>query len=201
MGAAAIRRMTADEFLEWSLDQEEKYELVDGEVVPMGDWEEIDGRTVFMAGAKNGHDVIVTNLIAELRNRLRGRPCRPYSGDTAARMVAGNIRRPDVTVDCRPPELEGLESHEPTVFFEVLSRSTRSSDLIRKSDEYRRLPTLRHYVVIEPRTVSAMVWTRDENGFWPEPDVYRDLGDVLPLPAIGVELPLAEIYADVPFPA
>jgi hypothetical protein len=38
-----LRRMTPDEFLEWSLDQEDKYELVDGEPVLIGDWIEVDG--------------------------------------------------------------------------------------------------------------------------------------------------------------
>jgi hypothetical protein len=45
MSDAVLRRMTADEFLDWSLDQEDKYELVDGEPVLMGDWIEVDGRT------------------------------------------------------------------------------------------------------------------------------------------------------------
>lgn len=199
MSAAALRRMTADEFLEWSLDQEDKYELIDGEPVLMGDLVEENGRTTFMAGAKVEHDTIVVNVLSELRTRLRGKPCRPFSGDLAARMVAGNIRRPDVTVDCRPPELGATESREPVVFVEVLSRSTRSVDLIRKTDEYRQLSTLRHYVVIEPLTVHVTVWSRDDDGPWPvKPDQYTSLDALVALPAINVELPVAEIYDGVP---
>ena len=191
--------MTPDEFLQWSLDQEDKYELVDGEPVLMGDWVEEDGRTTFMAGAKNEHDIIVVNLIVALAARLRGGPCRPFTGDTAARMVAGNIRRPDVTVDCKPPERGSTESRAPTVFFEVLSRSTRGADLIRKADEYRQVSSLRHYVVIEPLSVHVTVWTRSGDGAWPVPVVLKSLDGSLDLSGISVSLPLTEIYDGVPF--
>lgn len=53
--------MTADEFLVWCLDQEGKWELVDGEPLLM------------MAGATDRHDRVVVNLIAMLRSRLRAR--------------------------------------------------------------------------------------------------------------------------------
>ena len=191
--------MTADEFLEWSLEQEDKYELVDGEPVLMGDYVEENGRTTFMAGTKVEHDIIVVSVLTELRARLRGKPCRPFSGDLAARMVAGNIRRPDVTVDCRPPDRGATESGLPTVLVEVLSRSTRDPDLIRKADEYRQLESLRHYVVIEPLTVHVTVWSRADDGSWPTtPADHKSLDAMVGLPAIGVELPVAEIYDGVP---
>lgn len=59
-------RMTADEFLEWCQHQDDRYEFVDGEPVLMGDWVEIDGRPILMAGAKDEHDVIVVKILGEL---------------------------------------------------------------------------------------------------------------------------------------
>jgi Uma2 family endonuclease len=84
------------------------------------------------------------------------------------------------------------------VFVEVLSRSTRGSDLIRKADEYRQLESLRHYVVIEPLTVHVSVWSRTDEGAWPKPEEYKSLDGLVALPAIGVEVPVAEIYDGVP---
>lgn len=128
--SAALKRMTADEFLVWCLDQEGKWELVNGEPVLM------------MADATQAHDQVVTNLIIALGTRLRGGACRPTTDDVAARMTQGNIRRPDVTVDCGPRDPKSLSSSAPTVFFEVLSPSTRAFDFLKKPEEYKRVPTL-----------------------------------------------------------
>jgi len=86
MSERAAIRMSAEEFLDWSLRQSARYELVDG--VP-----------VAMAGAKRRHDHIVMNLHGILFNQLRGHRCRPFSTDTAVRIPAGNIRRPDAGID------------------------------------------------------------------------------------------------------
>lgn len=190
--SGALKRMTGDEFLIWCLDQEERYEFVDGEPVL-----KFDNGPGMMAGAAERHDQIVINLIALLRPRLRGGPCRAKTSDQAARMMRGNIRRPDVTVDCGPRRPESFESLEPSVFFEVLSPSTRSFDLIRKSDEYRALPTLKHFVLLEPQRAEALVWSRGEDGAWLPPDPVKGLEGSVSLPGVAVELPMAEIYEDV----
>ena len=65
MAEPAAGRMTIDEFFAWQEHQPERYELVNGQPLEM------------MAGAKNVHDDIVVNLIAELRNQLRAGGCRP----------------------------------------------------------------------------------------------------------------------------
>ena len=82
MSEHAIRRMTADEFLDWGLSQPLRYELVDG--VP-----------VAMAGEKRRHDQIVANVHGMLFNALRGHACRHFTADTAVRIQSGTLRRPD----------------------------------------------------------------------------------------------------------
>jgi Uma2 family endonuclease len=191
MSDAARKRMTPDEFILWNLDQEERWEFVDG--VPVL---KFDNGPEMMAGASERHDQIVVNLIALLRARLRGGPCRTKTADQAARMERGNIRYPDVTVDCGARASGSFESIEPTVFFEVFSPSTRRFDLLRKADEYRRLPTLRHFVLIEPDQAKAMLWSRDAEGDW-SPEEIAGLDRELALTAIGVSLPMAEVYEDV----
>lgn len=114
-------------------------------------------------------------------------------------MTRGNVRRPDVTVDCGDFDPDALASSEPTVFFEVLSPSTRGVDLVRKADEYRLLPGLQAFVIIEPTRADVALWARvDASGEWAEPVKMEAVTDSLPLAAIGVELPLSEIYEGVP---
>lgn len=150
-----------------------------------------------MAGASGRHDQIVVNLISGLRTRLRGGPCHVKSADQAARMNRGNIRFPDVTIDCGERRPDSYESVEPTVVFEVLSPSTRGSDLLRKADEYRALPSLRHIVVLEQARAEAQVWTRTDDGDWPPPEPIEGLTRNLALPRVGVSLTMAETYEDV----
>jgi len=88
MTDAAPRRWSIEEFFAWQERQPERYELVDGFPIRM------------MAGAKNVHDDIVVNILAELRNQLRGVSCRPFTSDGSVETKPGQIRRPDVGVDC-----------------------------------------------------------------------------------------------------
>lgn len=181
MSEAARPRMSPDEFLQWCLHQEGKWELVGGEPVQL------------MAGATKNHDRVVVNLIGELRTRLRGGSCFPTTDDVAARMVAGNIRRPDVTIDCARGAGSDLASTEPAVFFEVLSPSTQSYDFIVKAEEYKQVATLKHFALVDPRRSRVSVWSRGPDGFWTG-EAVTDLHAELNLPGVGVSLPLSEIY-------
>lgn len=182
---AALKHMTPDEFLVWCLDQPDRWELVHGIPIRM------------MTGATHGHDDVVVNLIVELGTRLKGKPCRPKTADIAAKMARGNIRRPDVTVDCGTADRKALASAAPTVFFEVLSPSTRTFDQFRKTEEYKAVPTLRHIVLIDPDRPRVWLWSRaDEAAPWSDQDVEGLEADV-PLTAIDVSLPMASIYDGV----
>ena len=193
MSDAARQRMTPDEFILWNLDQPKRYELVDGFPVL-----KFDNGPEMMAGASGGHDQIVVNLIAALRSGLRGGPCRVKSADQASRMVRGNIRYPDVTIDCGERRPESFETSEPAVFFEVLSPSTRRFDLLRKTHEYQLLPSLKQLVFVEPDKPTVLLWTRDAEGGWAVEEI-AGLEGRLELTSVGVTLALDEIYEDVEF--
>ena len=119
MAETQMRSMTPEEFYEWQLDQDERYELVEGVPVPLR----------AMTGASNVHDVILVNCIIELGTRLRGKPCRVASADTALSTSIRASRRPDVTVDSAPPDGRSYEAGRPTVVIEVLSFDTQDRSL------------------------------------------------------------------------
>lgn len=179
--------MSADEFLDWRQDKPGRWELVSGTPVLM------------MAGAKQRHDRIVINLIFTLKGRLKGGPCRPWTADIATRIPAGNVRQPDVTIDCGPVRDDALDSTAPSVVFEVLSPSTRTFDQIRKVDEYKTVPSLRHIVLIDPDRPRVLVWSRaDAAAAWADTETADFAGEIA-LPAVGVQLSLGEIYDEVKF--
>ena len=183
MAEAKTRTMTVEQFFQWQLDQDERYELVEGVPVPLR----------AMTGASNVHDVILVNCIIELGSRLRGKPCRVASADTALRTSIRTARRPDVTVDCAFPEERSYEARRPTVVVEVLSPSTRKFDRFTKLDEYRRHPSLRHILLIDPDSVAAKLYSRPDEGAWSDVDL-AGKDAVIALEAIEVSLPLGALY-------
>ena len=189
MADPAPRRTSVEEFYIWQLDQDERYELVDGLPVPL--------RT--MPGASNVHDVILINAIIELGTRLRGKPCRVASANTALRTSIRSTRRPDVTIDCAPPEGTSYEARQPTVVIEVLSPSTRKIDRFTKLEEYRRHPSLRHILLVDPDAIAAKLYSRPEGGEWGDVDLIgRDAR--IDFSAIGVSLLLAALYERLEMP-
>lgn len=187
--ADAQRRtdMTVEEFLEWNLSQDQRYEFVDGVPVPLG----------AMAGAKDEHDTIVVNLIIALGSQLAGTPCRPKKADTAARTRIKRVRRPDVTIECAPVERGSLEARNPIAVFEVLSPTTRQLDRSEKLDEYIHHPSLRAIVHIDPGIMDVMVYTRTANGQWQAARLDQPEG-VVRIPDLPVSLSLASVYDGVP---
>jgi Uma2 family endonuclease len=180
------RLMTPEEFFAWQLDQEERYELVDGVPVPLRG----------MTGASNAHDAVAVNIIISLGNQLRRGPCRVATADTAVRTSIRGIRRPDVTVECAPIDPKSYEAHAPKLVVEVLSPSTRQMDRIRKVEEYKRLPTLTAIMLVEPRVANVLVLRRD-GAEWRD-EAYAGTDSVVPLPEIGASLTLRDVYEGVP---
>lgn len=184
------RLMTVEEFFAWQLDQEERYELVDGIPVPLRG----------MTGASNAHDAIVVNLIISLGSQLRGGPCRVASADTAVRTAIRRLRRPDVTVECAPVDPTSYEARAPKLLVEVLSPSTRRIDQVRKPEEYKRLPTVAAILFVEPAQAQALLLSRQADGTWLDTP-FQGLEAVIPLPEIGASLTLRDVYEGVPLEA
>src|SRR5262245_54744430 len=171
-----------------------------GELISPIKHEYLGGVSYAMAGARNAHNIIATNIVGGLHARLRGRPCRPFNSDTKIRIRLPTQVRfyyPDVSVVCKPnPQADSFQD-DPAVLFEVLSRRTRRIDEGEKKDAYLTIPSLSVYVLIEQDTAVVVALRRTEAGFVRE--VYEGLDAVLPLREIGIDLPLADIYETVEF--
>ena len=169
--------MTPEEFLAWEATQELKWEF--------------DGfEPVAIVGATLAHVAIQGNIIIALGNRLRGKPCRPYSSDTKVQ-IGAKYRYPDAVVSCVPIILGATMAADPVVIFEVLSESTARTDKTTKLNEYCSLPSVQRYVMLEQDQVFATVVSRTATGWGLETP---GADGVLAMPEIGVEVPMAELY-------
>ncbi len=187
MAERAMRRMTPEEFYRWPGEEGVRYELVDGFPLKA------------MTGASRQHDRIVVNALSSLHVKLRGSPCRPSTDDIAIAALNGNIRRPDLSVDCGDMPDTAYEAISPRLVVEVLSPSTRQTDLFRKLEEYKALPSLGYILFIETDLPRALLWWRAPGNVW-ELAQFDGLDGVIDLANIGAGLAMAEIYEDVTFP-
>lgn len=104
---------------------------------------------------------------------------------------------PDVMVHCGPFDRDATSLSDPVVLFEVVSPGSQLRDRVEKGSLYVRLASLQHFVLVDRDSPSIQLASRTAPRSWTEPEDVVGLDKVLALPAIGVELPLAEIYRDV----
>ena len=162
--------------------------------------EYVGGIPYAMAGACNAHNRIATNVLGAFWLRLRGTPCEPFNSDTKVRVrLPGEVRfyYPDAMVICRSNPEDDTFQDEPVVVVEVLSAETRRIDEGEKLLAYQAIPALRAYLMVEQHAPRINVFRRAPEGFLRE--VYEGLDLVVPLPEIGCELLLAEVYRRVVF--
>ena len=184
MAEPARHRWTVDEFLNWALDREGRWELIDGEPVKT------------MSGTRNVHDDVVVNVLLELGPKLRGTGCRPFTADGAVETLPGQIRRPDLGVDRGPRDPNGLKSDAPRIVIEVLSPGTRRFDLFRKVGEYQATAGIDAIVLIDPNAPTVVTWTREgggNGGGWSS-SRHEGLEATVDLGVLDLTLPMRAIY-------
>jgi Uma2 family endonuclease len=181
--ARALPDLTrTEDFLDWVWQQDYKFEM-------------IEGRLVMMAGGPRSHATITINVTIALGNGLAGKPCRPYNSDFLLEVDSRNRYYPDATVGCR--ERRDF-TDRPVLVLEVLSPSTQREDLRAKLRNYLRIEGLEYLLYVWQDQPKAHLYSPTQDG-GTEPREIRGLDQTIELPALGVRLPMAEIYRDVTF--
>ena len=102
----------------------------------------------------------------------------------------------DVMVRCGPIPPGSTSFDDPVVLVEVVSPGSEGRDRWEKWTIHRKLASLQHYVLIERDRAAIDVFDRTGDA-WASRRRLEGLGETLDLPALGLSIPLAEIYEDV----
>lgn len=176
-------RMTREQFLDWAAARDERYEF--------------DGfQPVAMTGSTRRHNQISFNIHRALHGRLKGSGCSALGMDAGVATVGDAVRFPDALVACTPGS--GADRLIPGVVavFEVLSPTSGRTDRIVKLNEYQVVASIRHYVLLEHGFVGMTQFSRAAgDADWTALALTGD--EVLRMPEIGVEIPVADLYEDV----
>ena len=178
MAEARPRAWTLEEFLAFEAGELERYELVGG-IVRMA------------TGGTAAHSAIKGNVVFALDEALRRGQCRALVSDLKV-LTPTAVLYPDVLVTCRPLAPDDDRLSDPTAVVEVLSPASETFDRIYKWREYKRIASLRHYVLIEQKERRIEVYMRERDGW--QLAVVEPPEDAVALQAIDACLSLAAIY-------
>ena len=132
--------MDVDGFLAWSEGQEGRFELHEGAVVAMA-----PERYVHLEAKL----AVVNALASAIRSGAA--PCRALPDGATIRASKTSAYVPDAVVYCGPrPEPGALEIPNPIIVVEVLSPSTAGVDHGVKLQAYFTLPSILHYLIVNP---------------------------------------------------
>lgn len=190
MIALPKHRMTADEFLIWAEDlpnEVGKFELWDGEVVlrhgPVG-FEE-----------RSRHWDAKGTMYRALCDAIEraGLACFAAVDGPMVRLAPNKMARPDVLVYCGPSaHPDAQEVPNPIILVEVLSPTTEKRDHGVKLQGYFTLPSLSHYLIIDPDQ-ARLVHHRRGTGGATEPSIVT--GRRLQLDPPGLDVDLTRVLA------
>ena len=170
-------KLSLEEFLAWENAQPERNEYHRGEVFAM-------------TGARRAHGRVVGNLMRHLGNQLEGSPCQVFAESMKLQIADDTILYPDVFITCHPADLATeLVFRAPSAVIEVLSPTTQAYDRSKKFALYRRLPSLKEYVLVDPDTRRVESFRVGPGGLW-------TLHDMSETPSLVLESPPCIVRMD-----
>jgi prevent-host-death family protein len=179
----------------WKLSYEEFLKMVESSDLR---YEYIDGEVYLPASPAYNHQVTVSELLVIFCNWFKGRKCRALTSPFDVTLMKGkdniNVVQPDIIVICDPDKVDASGKYKgvPTLVVEVLSRSTRSKDMLKKLDLFMQTD-VREYWIVDPDKKEVSVYCFEKHDI-ADHDTY--IGDMTVKSKVfnGLEVKLAEIF-------
>jgi Uma2 family endonuclease len=187
--ASPLRSMTVEEYFRFEEDSPIRHEYVAGEVYAM-------------SGATARHNLIAGTIFGLLLGAEGDGPCRVFMNDMRVEVAGDRYYYPDVAVICSPIAELDVVARGPCVVVEVTSPSTARIDRGEKLEAYRRIPTLRAYLVVDHRRRRVERHSRDApSDEWVREEIAGESEMAVTVPCLDVSLTLDAIYRRVELPA
>ncbi len=183
MSIVAPTRLTSDEFLAWAMrrPEHERWELVGGEIVAM-------------SPERSGHALVKARIWRALDDNIKaaGLGCIAYPDGMAVEIDNDTVYEPDALVRCGEPlDDDAVKITDPLIVVEVLSPSSQARDAGAKLADYARLPSLRHYLLVDVKT-RTVVHHRTGNAANIQTRIVRE--GSLDLDPPGIRLELVDLF-------
>ena len=150
------------------------------------------GLVYAMAGGSDAHSQIAIKLLGLIDRHLENTPCRVYN-EVKVNYKDEFYYYPDAFVTCDPRDrADRYIKRHPKLIVEVLSQSTRAFDLGQKFEDYRQIPDLEEYVLIDQDQRWIECRRRQPDNTWTT--VIYETGDQITLQSINLTFPLEQLY-------
>ncbi len=179
----------------WKLSYEEFLKMVENSDLR---YEYIDGEVYLLASPAYNHQVSVSELFGIFYNWFKGKKCRPLTSPFDVTLTKNkdniNVVQPDIIVICDPDKVDASGKYKgvPTLAVEVLSRSTRSKDMLKKLDLFMQTD-VKEYWIVDPDKKEVHVYCFEKHDI-ADHDTY--MGDMTVKSKVfpGLEVSLTEIF-------
>ncbi|MBC7853877.1 MAG: Uma2 family endonuclease [Pirellulaceae bacterium] len=160
------------------------------------------GEIFQVAGNSVQHSRITRNLLVQLALQLRGKTCEPFGCNQRIAVAEYPFHTyPDVSVICGKLVMDAIDKQavtNPHTLLEVVSPSTEKYDRGQKFECYRKLDSLRGYILVAQDQACAEVFVRKSRFEWLL-TAYQGLDAVVDLTDIGCRLTMTDTYEGVEF--
>jgi Uma2 family endonuclease len=158
----------------------------------------VNGQVYAMAGGTLEHGALAVAIAVQVTNALAGKSCRAFSSDVRVFVPStGSAFYPDVTVVCGRAEAAKEDPQaltNPVVVIKILSEDTEAYDRGAKAAHYRRIPSLREYVLVSQTERRIEVQRLNAHDIW-ELHFFGP-GQRVELTALDISFPLDAVYAN-----
>jgi len=173
------RRYTYEDYMSWPEDER---------------WEIIDGVAYMLAAPNVAHQGISFELCGQIRDYLKGKPCRAFAAPFAVRLSADTVMEPDISVICDASKLSDGKAcvGAPDMIIEIMSPSTPAKERVLKFNKYLQAG-VREYWVVYPDSKSVSVYTLKDGQY--VANEYAD-SEVVPVQVLkGCTISLPDVFA------
>lgn len=153
--AKSSERMSVPQFLEWGLAQ------------PSDRWELVSGKPLAMSPERNRHIAVKGAAYRALFEAARAAKldCTVLVDGATVVVDEATARRPDVSVQCgAAPDGDAMTLDRPTILVEVISPTSARTDATFKFVEYFSLPSVMHYLIVDPDKAVVVHHRRGDDG-------------------------------------
>jgi len=148
-------RMTVPEFLAWASAQ------------PRGRYELVRGQVVAMAPERARHNLVKAAAFRALDDAVKraGLPCTVFTDGMTVVIDNEHSREPDAAIQCGIAiNLDSTMLEAPLIVVEITSPSSEGDDTGDKLVEYFSVPSIRHYLIVNPVKKVVVHHARREDG-------------------------------------
>ena len=117
-----------------------------------------------MAPERSSHALTKGRVFRRLAEAIEAAdlPCTVYPDGMAVEIDDVTIYQPDAMVRCGPPlPDDAIKVTDPVIVVEVLSPSTRARTSGAKLEDYFRLPSVRHYLMLKTENQTVIHYERE----------------------------------------